>query len=286
MKFVIITGMSGAGKSQAVDCFEDMGYYCIDNMPSELFAKFAEMCYQAESRFDKVAFVIDTRSSKMFSDIFKGIDELEKFGDSYDILFLDCDDDTIVKRYKETRRSHPLSPDGRIIDGIEKERKILEQIKYKAKYVINTSQMLPRDLKERIEEIFSDNEEEKRINVNVVSFGFKYGIPLDSDLVFDVRFLPNPYYIPELKHKTGLDKEVRDYVNKFKQTQAFAQKLDDMISFLMPCYVEEGKTQLVISVGCTGGKHRSVTLAVHVSELLIKLGYKVRLIHRDINKGK
>ncbi len=286
MKFVIITGMSGAGKSQAVDCFEDMGYYCIDNMPSELFAKFAEMCYQAESRFDKVAFVIDTRSSKMFSDIFKGIDELEKFGDSYDILFLDCDDDTIVKRYKETRRSHPLSPDGRIIDGIEKERKILEQIKYKAKYVINTSQMLPRDLKERIEEIFSDNEEEKRINVNVVSFGFKYGIPLDSDLVFDVRFLPNPYYIPELKHKTGLDKEVRDYVNKFKQTQAFAQKLDDMISFLMPCYVEEGKTQLVISVGCTGGKHRSVTLAAHVSELLIKLGYKVRLIHRDINKGK
>lgn len=286
MKFVIITGMSGAGKSNAVDCFEDMGYYCIDNMPSELFSKFAELCYQAESRFDKVAFVIDARSSKMFADIFKGIDELEKFGDSYDILFLDCDDTTLVKRYKETRRSHPLSQDGRIIEGIERERKILEQIKYKAKYVINTTDMLPKDLKENITAIFSDKSDENRINVNVLSFGFKYGIPLDADLVFDVRFLPNPYYIPELKHKTGLDKEVRNYVKKFDQTKQFISKLDDMIEFLMPYYVDEGKTQLVIAIGCTGGKHRSVTLASHIGEKLIKLGYKVKLIHRDINKGK
>ncbi len=286
MEFLIITGMSGAGKSQAVDCLEDVGYYCIDNMPSELFSKFAELCYATESKFDKVAFVIDTRSSEMFSDIFKGIDELSKFGDTYDILFLDCNDETLVKRYKESRRAHPLAKSGRVIDGIVKEREVLAQIKDKAKYVVNTTNMLPKDLREYIIENFGGTKEEKQISVNVISFGFKYGIPLDVDLVFDVRFLPNPFYIPELKGKTGLDEEVRNYVKKFDQTKTFINKLDDMVKFLMPHYVEEGKAQLVIAIGCTGGKHRSVTLASHVYETILNLGYKTKIIHRDINKGR
>ncbi len=286
MKFVIITGMSGAGKSQAVDCFEDMGYYCIDNMPAELFSKFAEICYQSDSKINKVAFVIDSRSSEFFSDVFKGLDALEKYGESYEILFLDADDKTLVKRYKETRRTHPLSGSGRVLEGIEKERALLGEVKQQAKYVVDTSNMLPKDLKEYIANLFSDTGEEKPITINVVSFGFKYGVPLDADLVFDVRFLPNPYYIPELKNKTGLDKEVQDYVKKFTQTKEFIKRLDDMLSFLIPYYIEEGKSQLVIAIGCTGGKHRSVTLSNHVYKLMLKLGYKSLLTHRDIGKGR
>ena len=286
MKFVLITGMSGAGKSIAANCMEDMGYYCVDNLPSELLSKFAEICYQSDGKFDKVAFVIDARNQRNSDDILNEVEIFERHGNKVEILFLDADDETIVKRYKETRRLHPLSDGGRIIEGIEKERKILAHLKDRATYVVDTSHLLTRELKENLTELFSGEKRESTLSVNVLSFGFKYGIPNDADLVFDVRFLPNPYYIPELRDKTGLDKDIRDYVNSFPQTTEFAKKLDDMITFLLPLFIEEGKTNLVIAIGCTGGKHRSVTLASHVYKTVVNLGYKAKITHRDISKGK
>ena len=286
MKFVLITGMSGAGKSIAANCMEDMGYYCVDNLPSELLSKFAEICYQSDSKFDKVAFVIDARNQRNSDDILNEVEVFECHGNKVEILFLDASDETIVKRYKETRRAHPLADGGRIIEGIEKEREILAHLKDRATYVVDTSRLLTRELKENLTELFSGEKRENSLAVNVLSFGFKYGIPNDADLVFDVRFLPNPYYIPELRDKTGLDKDIRDYVNSFPQTKEFAKKLDDMIAFLLPLFIEEGKTQLVIAIGCTGGKHRSVTLASHVYKTVVNLGYKAKITHRDISKGK
>ena len=286
MKFVLITGMSGAGKSIAANCMEDMGYYCVDNLPSELLSKFAELCYQSDGKFDKVAFVIDARNQRNSDDILDEVEVFERHGNKVEILFLDANDETIIKRYKETRRAHPLADGGRIIEGIEKERAVLAHLKDRSTYVVDTSHLLTRELKENLTELFSDEKKESTLSVNVLSFGFKYGIPNDADLVFDVRFLPNPYYIPELREKTGLDKDVRDYVNSFPQTKEFAKKLDDMITFLLPLFIEEGKTQLVIAIGCTGGKHRSVTLASHVYKTVVNLGYKAKITHRDISKGK
>lgn len=286
MKFVLITGMSGAGKSIAANFLEDLGYYCVDNLPSELLSKFAEICYQSDGKFEKVAFVIDARNPDISDDILTELDVFEKYGNQFELLFLDADDDTIIKRYKETRRTHPLADGGRIIEGVEKERKILEHIKDRATNIIDTSNLLTRELKEIITDIVSDEKKENTLCVNVLSFGFKYGIPSDADLVFDVRFLPNPYYIDTLKSKTGLDKDVRDYVNSFPQTKEFAKRLDDMMTFLLPLFIEEGKTQLVVAIGCTGGKHRSVTLANHIYKTIINAGYKVKITHRDISKGK
>lgn len=286
MKFVLITGMSGAGKSIAANFLEDLGYYCVDNLPSELLSKFAEICYQSDGKFEKVAFVVDARNPDISDDILTELDVFEKYGNQFELLFLDADDETIIKRYKETRRTHPLAGEGRIIDGVEKERVILENIKDRATHIIDTSKLLTRELKEIITDIVSDEKKETTLSVNVLSFGFKYGIPKDADLVFDVRFLPNPYYIDDLKSKTGLDKDVRDYVNSFPQTKEFAKKLDDMITFLLPHFVEEGKTQLVVAIGCTGGKHRSVTLANHIYKTIINAGYKVKITHRDISKGR
>ena len=287
MRFVIITGMSGSGKSNAIKNFEDIGYYCIDNMPPKLFTKFAQLCTQLEGGITKVAFAVDTRSGKMFRELCSCIDEFEKEIGKLEILFLDCDSQILVKRYKESRRQHPLSDAGTILDGIEKERVLLEDVRRRANYIVDTSNMKLPQLKEYINTVFgADIDTKKRMTVNVLSFGFKYGIPMDADLVMDVRFLPNPFYIPELKEKTGLDSEVSDYVMSFEVAQQFADKLRDMFDFLMPQYVAEGKSNIVIAIGCTGGKHRSVTLANELTKHLTDCGYNTFVNHRDINKDR
>lgn len=286
MKFVIITGMSGSGKSQAVNFMEDMGYYCIDNMPPSLFSKFADLCNRSEGKFDKIAFVIDTRTRELFTDALDALDTLKEQGENCEIVFLDASDEAILKRYKESRRNHPLADNGRVMDGIKKEREILKDIKKKADYIVDTSTMPTKSLKAYLNSVFNDREDETNIFINVLSFGFKYGIPLDADLVFDVRFLPNPYYISELKHLTGLDQAVQDFVNNCEQTDEFKKKLDDLIKFTLPLYVEEGKSQLVIAIGCTGGKHRSVTIANHVYKTIIDMGFAVKISHRDVSRLK
>ena len=287
MRFVIITGMSGSGKSNAIKNFEDIGYYCIDNMPPKLFTKFAQLCTQLEGGITKVAFAVDTRSGKMFRELCACIDEFEKEIGKLEILFLDCDSQILVKRYKESRRQHPLSEAGTILEGIEKERVLLEDVRRRANYIVDTSNMKLPQLKEYINTVFAaDIDTKKRITVNVLSFGFKYGIPMDAALVMDVRFLPNPFYIPELKEKTGLDSEVSDYVMSFEVAQQFADKLRDMLDFLMPQYVAEGKSNIVIAIGCTGGKHRSVTLANEMTRHLTDSGYNTFVNHRDINKDR
>ena len=287
MKFVIVTGMSGSGKSNAIKYLEDMGYYCIDNMPPKLFTKFAELCTQLEGGITKVAFAVDTRSGKMFKELCKCLDEFENKIGKYEILFLDCDDSVLLKRYKETRRSHPLSGTGIVSDGIKEERILLEDIKRRANYIVDTSNMKVNQLRDYINTVFAtETDSKKRIAVNVMSFGFKYGVPTDADLVFDVRFLPNPFYIPELKEKTGLDSEVSGYVMSFEESKIFAKKLFDMFDFLMPQYIKEGKSSLVIAIGCTGGKHRSVTLTNELANYLTSCGYNTFANHRDINKDR
>ena len=283
MKFVIVTGLSGAGKTTVLKFLEDINYFCADNLPPALLLKFAELFEQGRE-IDKVALGIDIRGGKLFEDLFHGLDCLNENGYDYEILFLDASDESLIKRFKETRRSHPLSRGGSIADGIQKERKILEKVKKRANYIIDTSNILTRELKEKINDIFVLNENFESLMITVDSFGFKYGIPIDSDLVFDVRFLPNPYYIPELKEQTGNDRPVSDYVMSFEESQIFLDKLLDLLEFLIPKYIKEGKNSLVISIGCTGGKHRSVTLANALSKGLTEKGHSVRLRHNDIEK--
>ena len=261
MRFVIVTGMSGGGKSTALRMLEDVGFYCVDNLPVPLIEKFVELIAMPNSEVGKVALGLDVRADQPFEDAQKVLEKLKENGYSFEILFMEASDQVLLKRYKETRRMHPLSPDGRVEDGILKERKILQDIRSKADYVIDTSKLLTRELKEEIDRIFVKNEEYNSLMITILSFVFKHGIPADADLVFDVRFLPNPFYIDELKYKTGNDKEVQDYVMSFPEAETFIDKLCDMLSFLIPNYVKEGKYQLVIGIGCTGGKHRSVTLA-------------------------
>ena len=283
MKFVIVTGMSGAGKSTSLKMLEDLGYFCVDNLPVPLIGKFAELSYEPNSELQKVAVGIDVRTG--LSKVETALNELKEAGYSYEILFLDCEDDVLVKRFKETRRSHPLVMNGRVEDGIKKERELLKYLKSNASYIIDSSRLLTRELKTEIDNIFSKNKDYGNLFITVLSFGYKYGIPNDSDLVFDVRFLPNPYYIDELKMKSGEDREVRDYVMGFKEAGIFLDKLQDMLEFLIPNYVLEGKNQLVIAIGCTGGKHRSVTLAKKLYERLSKKeSYGLRIEHRDIYK--
>lgn len=284
MNFVIITGVSGAGKTQAIRCLEDMGFYCVDNMPPVLIGKFAEMCYQSQGKLLRVALVVDVRSHEMFSELTNELEGLTRRGYDFKVVFLDASDEVIVTRYKKTRRSHPLSQNSRVIDGIKKERKLLETIKEIADFKIDTSNMDVQGLKTSIKSLFSsDNSFSDSMLINIISFGFKHGIPLDSDLVFDVRFLPNPYYISELKMKTGKSKDVSDYVMDSAVSHEFYEKLKDMMDFLIPQYIEEGKGNLVVSIGCTGGKHRSVTIAnmLH-NDLAVK--YRCVLNHKDINK--
>ena len=286
MRFVIVTGMSGAGKSTTLKMMEDMGYFCVDNMPIPLMTKLTELLIVPNGEITKIALGLDIRSGQNLRVLDQVLDELEKAKIPLEILFLESNDDTLVKRYKETRRFHPLSvKDGRVEEVIKEERKRLEFLRERADYLIDSSHMLTRELRAELSKIFVENKEYKNLYISVLSFGFKYGIPADADLVFDVRFLPNPYYIDELRPKSGNDKEVREYVMDNDKARMFLAKLTDMVEFLIPNYVQEGKTQLVIGIGCTGGKHRSVTLANELYEALSKNdNYGIRIEHRDIGK--
>ena len=284
MRFVVVTGMSGAGKASAMKILEDEGYYCVDNLPVRLIGKFMELVSMPASDITKIALGLDVRSDKPFAYVEEVLAELRDKGYKYEILFMDASDEVLIRRYKESRRSHPLVPEGRVEDGIRKEREILKGIKQKSDYVIDTSRLLVRELRQELIRIFQENKNYNSLMISVTSFGFKYGIPADADLVFDVRFLPNPYYVEELKHLSGNDKPVQDFVKSFPQTGQFMDKLVDMISFLIPYYVKEGKNQLVIAIGCTGGRHRSVTLANELYQRLLGHGdYGIQLYHRDIN---
>lgn len=286
MRFVVVTGMSGGGKSTALRMLEDVGFYCVDNLPVPLIEKFVELIALPNSEVSKVALGLDVRVDQPFEDAQKVLEKLKENGYSFEILFMEASDQALLKRYKESRRMHPLSPGGRVEDGILKERRILEDIRHKADYVIDTSKLLTRELKEEIDRIFVQNEEYNSLMVTILSFGFKHGIPADADLVFDVRFLPNPFYIEELKYKTGNEAEVQDYVMSFPEAEIFIDKLSDMLEFLIPNYVKEGKYQLVIGIGCTGGKHRSVTLANRLySRLKNKGNYGLKIAHRDVGQG-
>lgn len=285
MRFVILTGMSGAGKSTALKMMEDMGYFCVDNLPIALIEKFSDLSAMGGSNLSHVALGVDIRSGQSLKEIEAVLERIEAKNRSFEILFLDADDATLVKRYKETRRSHPLAMGERVDKGIAMEREEVEFLRKQADYILDTSQLLTRELKTELEKIFVRNQDFRSLIVTVLSFGFKYGIPVDSDLVFDVRFLPNPYYVEGLRHKTGNDAPVRDFVMRSQDAHTFLDKLEDMVTFLIPLYISEGKTQLVISIGCTGGKHRSVTLANGIHERLLKHdGYGLKIEHRDIGK--
>ncbi|MBP3888890.1 MAG: RNase adapter RapZ [Cellulosilyticum sp.] len=284
MNFIIVTGMSGAGKSSAINFFEDMGYYCVDNLPPTLIKSFAELIAMQENKVSKVVLGIDTRGGGLFADLMDSLQELVECGHTYEIIFFDCSEVELIKRYKETRRLHPLARGERIEEGIRKEQEILKEIKEEASHIIDTSYLLPKDTRGVLYKIYCEEESFDSLMITIVSFGFKYGIPIDADLVFDVRFAPNPYYIPEMRPCTGNDEIVRDYVMQFDVTQEFLAKLEDMTSFLIPNYKKEGKNQLVIAIGCTGGKHRSVTIANAMYDFLEKKGHTVIKQHRDIEK--
>ena len=289
MRFVIVTGMSGGGKATAIHMLEDAGFYCVDNLPVSLIEKFTELISMPDSEITKVVLGVDARAGQSFEGVAGIIDSLKERGTPVEVLFTDSNDQTLIKRYKETRRIHPMNAVGdRLEDGIAKEREVLSEIKKKADYVIDTSSLLTRELKEELDRIFVKNEGYNSLMINVLSFGFKHGIPSDADLVFDVRFLPNPYYIDELKHKTGNDKPVQDYVKSFPACQEFIDKLTDMLEFLIPGYVKEGKYQLVVAIGCTGGQHRSVTIANELYERLKNLGgnFGLKLTHRDVKDAR
>ena len=285
MRFVIVTGMSGAGKATALKTLEDAGFFCVDNLPIQLIKRFAEIAYDEQIQVDDVAISVDIRSGRALSQLNSCLADIRREGMNYEILFIECSNATLVKRYKETRRNHPLSvKGGRIIDGINKERELIGFLKEEADYIIDTTNLLVREFKAELDKIFVQNEEYSNFIITVMSFGFKYGIPRDSDIVQDVRFLPNPYYIEELKHLTGNDKPVQDYVKKAPETTEFLEKIDDLLKFLLPNYVKEGKNSLVIAIGCTGGKHRSVTLANEIYKLISRTEYGCKVEHRDIEK--
>lgn len=286
MRFVVVTGMSGGGKRTALKMLEDAGFYCVDNLPVTLIEKFVELIAMPNSEINKVALGMDVRADQPFEEARKTLERLKKSGYFYEILFMDASESVLLKRYKETRRMHPLSLGERVEDGIRKEREILRTIKEDADYVIDTSNLLARDLKEEINRIFVLNEEYNSLMITIISFGFKFGIPADADLVFDVRFLPNPYYIDDLKHHTGNEKEVQEYVLGFPEAGEFLCRLEDMVTFLIPNYVKEGKYQLVIGIGCTGGKHRSVTMANELYKRMKNQGnYGLKIYHRDVKQG-
>lgn len=282
MRFVVVTGMSGGGKSTALKMLEDAGFYCVDNLPVSLIDKFTELIATPGSEITKVALGLDVRAGQSFTEATRILDKQKKKGYDFEILFMDASDASLVKRYKETRRVHPLAADARIEDGIDKERELLDGIRKNADYVIDTTNLLTRELKEELDRIFVQNKEYNSLMITLLSFGFKYGIPADADLVFDVRFLPNPFYIDVLKKKTGNDREVRDYVMQFAEAGEFLDKLEDMLNFLIPHYIKEGKYQLVVAIGCTGGQHRSVTLANELYARMKNQGsYGIKLFHRE-----
>lgn len=283
MRFLIVTGLSGAGKTQTVRCLEDIGYYCMDNLPPALIPKFADICYQTGGKIDKIAIVVDIRGGKFFDDLFNSLKNLSDMGYEYEILFLDADDEVLIKRFKESRRNHPLATNGRIITGIAEERSRLEEVKSKANYIIDTSNLTTRQLREELVKIIGDGDNLKSLIINVISFGFKYGIPIDADLVFDVRFLPNPYYITELRKYSGNEDLIKRYVMSWSEAGKFIEKVNDLLDFLIPNYIKEGKSQLVIAIGCTGGRHRSVVIANQIYEYIKRKSHTTLISHRDLN---
>ncbi len=285
MEFLIVSGLSGAGKSRAADMLEDLSYYCVDNMPIALIPKFAQLCMAANDRYERVALVTDIRERASFEELFNVLDGLWDLGCDYRILFMEANTETIVKRYKETRRRHPLATAGLSVEqAIENEIELLSSVRERADYIIDTSNLTIGMLQSEIYRIFVGSDARKKMVVNVMSFGFKYGIPIESDLVFDVRFLPNPFYVAELRELCGLDAPVSNFLYEQHETTEFMEKLEDMVRFLLPKYAEEGKLNLTIAIGCTGGRHRSVALAKALCESIASMGYGSQLINRDINK--
>ena len=285
MQFVIVSGLSGAGKSKAASFLEDIGFYCVDNMPADLIPQFAQLCLATKGRYERVALVTDVRANLTFDGLFKALESLDQMKLEYTIVFVEANTDVIIKRYKETRRKHPLAKDGSELASIvERERELLEPIRNRANAIINTSALSTAKLRGEIINLVAGDLKDRAMSVTLTSFGFKYGLPADADLVFDVRFLPNPYYIAELKHKTGLDAEVRDFVFSYQQTKDFLTKVEDLLAFCLPSYVDEGKTNLVIAVGCTGGKHRSVSVARELADFVSQKGYVTTVSHRDLGR--
>lgn len=284
MRFIVITGISGAGKSLVAKQLEDDGFYCIDNLPPLLIPKIAEICSQSYRKMDKIGLVIDIRGGELLNDLFPALESLREAGHTYEILFMEASDKVVIKRYKESRRSHPLAQEGRLLKGISEERRVLQKIKDRADYVIDTSVLTPRQLKDAILGIIGQDSTFRSLIVNIISFGFKYGVPIECDLIFDVRFIPNPYYIESMKKLTGKSDSVRDFVLGMPETVEFVDKLNSMLDFLIPNYVKEGKSQLVIGIGCTGGRHRSVAIADKLNENLAEKHHRTIVEHRDIEK--
>ncbi|MBU5435054.1 RNase adapter RapZ [Pseudoflavonifractor sp. MSJ-37] len=286
MEFIIISGLSGAGKSKVASFMEDMGFYVVDNMPAPLIPKFAELCMAGHGKYDRVALVTDIRGGHTFDDLFESLDALRDMDCAYQILFVEASTETIIKRYKETRRMHPLAREGEpLSEAAQKERETLKPVRQRAEYLIDTTALTTAKLRGEVLRLFGDGQEAHAMSVNVISFGFKYGIPIEADLVFDVRFLPNPYYIAELRHQTGLDEPVRSFIFHYQQTREFMAHLESLMSFLLPQYVAEGKTMLVIAVGCTGGQHRSVAMTRALAEFIRQKGYTASENHRDMTRA-
>jgi UPF0042 nucleotide-binding protein len=284
MRFIVITGISGAGKSSVAKHLEDAGFFCIDNLPPLLIPKIAEICSQSYKKMDKIALVIDIRGGELLNDLFPALDALGGEGHTFEIVFMEASDKVLIKRYKESRRSHPLAQEGRLLKGIAEERRVLQKIKDRADYVIETSNLTPRQLKDAITGIIGQENSSHGLVINIISFGFKYGIPIECDLIFDVRFIPNPFYIESMKKLTGKHNNVKEYVLRMPETAEFLDKLNSMLDFLIPNYVKEGKSQLVIGIGCTGGRHRSVAIADELCRDLSEKQRRTIIEHRDIDK--
>lgn len=285
MEFIIISGLSGAGKSKAASFLEDMGYYVVDNLPAPLIPKFAELCMAGAGQYDKVVLVTDIRGGQTFDGLFAALDRLHALGCDYKILFVEATVEVIINRYKETRRIHPLAQNGRsLLEAVQLERSTLEPVRQRASFIVDTSALSTAKLRGEMLRLFGSGDKASAMSVSVVSFGFKFGLPIEADLVFDVRFLPNPYYIAELRDQTGLDAGVRDFVFGYQQSLDFMKHLESMMSFLLPLYVEEGKTSLVIAIGCTGGHHRSVALTRALADFIRQKGYTATENHRDMTR--
>lgn len=285
MDFVIISGLSGAGKSNASKTLEDIGFYCVDNLPVDLIPQFAQLCLATKGRYERVALVTDVRGSLTFDGLFRALEKLDAMKCIYTIMFFEATTEALIKRFKETRRMHPLMTGGlTLIQAVERERKILEPVRNRAAYIFDTSSLTAAKMRGELIRLFAGNVREHNMAVEVISFGFKYGLPMDADLVFDTRFLPNPYYIEELKYKTGQDQEVRDFVFSYQQTKDYVQRIEDLLAFSLPLHLEEGKTSLTIAVGCTGGRHRSVSIARELGDFITKQGFATVVSHRDLGR--
>ncbi|SHH22731.1 RNase adapter RapZ [Desulfosporosinus lacus] len=286
LELIVITGLSGAGRTQAMQSLEDQGFFCVDNLPPTFLVKFAELCAQSRGKVSKAAIVCDLRGGEFFSSLSEALNNLEKEGFRLEVLFLDASDETLIRRYKESRRRHPLSPQGRVLDGIQAERQQLEELRIRADNIIDTSNLSSQQLRSQVAELFCKAQGLGQMAVSVISFGFKYGMPMDADLVMDVRFLPNPYYVESLRPLTGEHELVRDYVFGNQMAQEFMEKYLNLLEFILPNYIREGKTHLVIGIGCTGGQHRSVAIAERVGSFLIERDYAITVKHRDAIKNQ